>query len=102
MTKLKANPIVNGKFWIIEEDGERVGTLTKNNDKTFMYCCDTGTSFFENERQLKNTFNDINWGSSISDKDTEKKRRLVSRQNHYQGGPQGGQSPYTPHCSLQK
>ena len=56
MTKLKANPIVNGKFWIIEEDGERVGTLTKNNDKTFMYCCDTGTSFLENERQLKNTF----------------------------------------------
>ena len=41
-----------------------------------MYCCDTGTSFFENERQLKNTFNDINWGSSISDKDTEKKKEV--------------------------
>ena len=32
MTRLKANPIVSGKFWIIEEDGERVGPLTKNND----------------------------------------------------------------------
>ena len=76
MTRLKANPIVSGKFWIIEEDGERVGTLTKNNDKTFMYCCDTGTSFFENERQLKNTFNDINWGTSISDKDSVKKKEV--------------------------
>ena len=76
MTRLKANPIVSGKFWIIEEDGERVGTLTKNNDKTFMYCRDTGTSFFENERQLKNTFNDINWGTSISDKDSQKKKEV--------------------------
>ena len=41
-----------------------------------MYCCDTGTSFFENERQLKNTFNDINWGTSISDKDSEKKKEV--------------------------
>ena len=61
MTRIKANPIVAGKFWIVEEDGERIGTLSKQEDKTYMYCCNTHTKFYENEKQLTRDV-DIEWG----------------------------------------
>ena len=52
MTKIKASPIVDGKFWIVEEDGQRIGTLSKQEDKSYMYCCNTQTKFYESEKQL--------------------------------------------------
>lgn len=61
MTKIKANPIVAGKFWIVEEDGERIGTLSKQEDKSYMYCCNTHTKFYESEKQLTRDV-DIEWG----------------------------------------
>jgi len=61
MTHIKANPIVAGKFWIVEEDGERIGTLSKQEDKTYMYCCNTHTKFYDNEKQLAKDIN-IEWG----------------------------------------
>ena len=61
MTKIKANPIVAGKFWIVEEDGERIGTLSKQEDKSYMYCCNTHTKFYESEKQLTKDV-DIEWG----------------------------------------
>jgi hypothetical protein len=61
MTHLKANPIVANKFWIIEEDGERIGTLSRQEDKTYMYCCNTHTKFYENEKQLTSDI-EIEWG----------------------------------------
>ena len=69
MTNIKANPIVANKFWIIEEDGERIGTLSKQEDKSYMYCCNTHTKFYENEKQLVSDVN-IEWGI----KDVEKKQ----------------------------
>ena len=61
MTNLKANPIVDNKFWIVEEDGERIGTLSRQEDKSYMYCCNTHTKFYENEKQLTTDI-DIEWG----------------------------------------
>ena len=29
MTDLHAKPIVDGKLWVVEQDGERIGTLHK-------------------------------------------------------------------------
>ncbi len=66
MTKIKASPIVDGKFWIVEEDGQRIGTLSKQEDKSYMYCCNTQTKFYESEKQLVKDI-DITWGATISD-----------------------------------
>ena len=33
---IKAKPIVDGKFWILEEDGEKIGTLHKKENNKFM------------------------------------------------------------------
>ena len=30
MTFLKAKPVLEGKFWIVEDEGQRVGTLRKD------------------------------------------------------------------------
>ena len=35
---IKAKPILKNKFWIIENNGERIGTLSKQEDKRYMYC----------------------------------------------------------------
>ena len=39
---INAKPILKNKFWIIESNGERIGTLSKEEDKRYMYSCSTG------------------------------------------------------------
>jgi hypothetical protein len=57
----KAKPILEGKFWIVENEGSRVGTLTLDEDKYILSDKD-GTHFFDSEKQLKKTLGDISWG----------------------------------------
>ena len=63
---IKGKSIVAGKFWIVEEDGERIGTLSKQEDKTYMYCCNTHTKFYESEKHLSKEIA-IEWETTISD-----------------------------------
>jgi hypothetical protein len=49
---IKAKPVLEDKFWIMEKDGVRVGTLTVNEDK-FMFSGTDGVRFFDNKRQLE-------------------------------------------------
>lgn len=48
---VKAKEIVDGKFWIVESGGVRVGTLSLDEDQ-YMLSDTSGTHFFT-ERQLK-------------------------------------------------
>lgn len=59
---MRAKEILDGKFWILENNGVRVGTLSLDEDQKYMYTCDAGTSFFANERQLKKSLGNIVWG----------------------------------------
>jgi len=52
---IKAKPILDNKFWIVEEEGERVGTLSKEDDN-WVFSSKGNVSFFQNETQLKKTF----------------------------------------------
>lgn len=63
---IKAKEVLNGKFWILENNGVRVGTLSLDEDKKYMYTCDAGTSFFDNERQLKKSIGNIVWGGATN------------------------------------
>jgi hypothetical protein len=49
---IKAKPVLEDKFWIMEKDGVRVGTLTVNEDK-YMFSGSDGVRFFDNKRQLE-------------------------------------------------
>ena len=33
---IKAKPILKNKFWIIENNGQRIGTLSKQEDKRYI------------------------------------------------------------------
>lgn len=59
--KIVAKEILGGKFWIVEEDGEKVGTISYSDEK-YMLSDKNGTRFFENQKQLKKSLgNDITW-----------------------------------------
>jgi hypothetical protein len=48
---VKAKEVLNGKFWIVENNNERVGTLSLSDDQ-YMLSDASGTHFY-NETQLK-------------------------------------------------
>ena len=52
---LKAKSVLKDKFWIVEEDDQRVGTLSWNDDR-YMFSSLAETCFFDNTRQMKKKF----------------------------------------------
>ena len=65
--KLSAKEILKNKFWIVESEGEKVATLSINEDSQYMFSNNTGTRFFKNIKQLSKNLNaDITW-TSIND-----------------------------------
>lgn len=56
MTELRAKPIVDGKFWIVEQDGEKVGTLHKKENNKFMLSSKAGQKFFGKKEDLVKAF----------------------------------------------
>lgn len=52
---IKAKPILDNKFWIVEDEGVRVGTLSRDEEK-FIFSKKGEISFFKSESQLKKTF----------------------------------------------
>jgi hypothetical protein len=70
---IKAKPILKDKFWIIENNGNNVGTLSAC-DEQFMYTCDTGSKMYTSTSQLyKDLGGKISWAESISDHDVKEK-----------------------------
>ena len=59
---LKAKSILKDKFWIVENDGKRIGTMSWNEDR-YMFSSQVETCFFDNKRQMKKKFGaEIIWG----------------------------------------
>ena len=56
MTEIHAKPIVDGKFWIVEKDGEKIGTLHKKENNKFFLSSKTGESWFSKKEELTKAF----------------------------------------------
>ena len=56
MTDFHAKPIVDGKFWIVEQNGEKIGTLHKKENNKFMLSSKDGSSFFGKKEELLKAF----------------------------------------------
>ena len=52
---IKAKPVLENKFWIVEEEGVRVGTLTKDDDN-FLLATKGTVSIYKDEKQLSRKF----------------------------------------------
>ena len=55
MTFIQAKPIIDDKFWIVEEEGVKIGTLRKNEDK-FVFSNETGIRIFDNKKSITEQF----------------------------------------------
>lgn len=55
-TTMQAKPIVADKFWIVENNGERVGTLRKKENNKFILSSTTGNSCYSDKSELVKAF----------------------------------------------
>ena len=56
MTELHAKPIIDNKFWIVEENGEKIATLRKNEDNRFVMSNQDGIKIYETKEHVTRTF----------------------------------------------
>jgi hypothetical protein len=56
MTIIHAKPIIDNKFWIVEEDGEKIATLRKNDDNKFVMSNELGIKIYETKESLTRQF----------------------------------------------
>jgi|TARA_B110000503_G_scaffold25188_1_gene39763 hypothetical protein len=79
---IKAKPILENKFWIVENNGQRMGTLSFD-DERYMFSSKVETCFFDNKRQMKNRFGvDIVWGDETKVVETPKDLNSLSVNNY--------------------
>ena len=56
MTELHAKPIVDGKFWIVEDQGNKVGVLKVTEQKKYVFSSKDKVTTFDNKKKLFETF----------------------------------------------
>jgi len=56
MTELHAKPIVDGKFWIVEQDGTKIATLHKKDNNKFILSSTSGEVMFNKKEELTKQF----------------------------------------------
>jgi hypothetical protein len=53
---LHAKPVIDNKFWIVEQNGEKFGTLRKNEDDKFVLSNNSGFKVYNNKESLTRQF----------------------------------------------
>ena len=61
---IKANTVLKNKFWIIEDNGKKVGTLSYSDDR-YLYSCNNETCFFDNQKQISKKLGTIQWDGEL-------------------------------------
>jgi len=56
MTEIYAKPIVDGKFWIVEQGGEKIATLHKKENNKFILSSSNGEMMFNKKEELTKQF----------------------------------------------
>lgn len=56
MTEIHAKPIIQDKFWIVEENGEKIATLRKNDDNRFVMSNEAGIKIYDTKKSLIDQF----------------------------------------------
>jgi hypothetical protein len=56
MTEIHAKPIVDGKFWIVEQDGNKIATLHKKENNKFVLSSTSGEMMFNKKQDLTKQF----------------------------------------------
>ena len=65
MTEIYAKPVIDGKFWIVEQNGAKIATLQKKDNDKFVLSSSNGEIMFNKKEELTTQF-----GSSFFLKNT--------------------------------
>jgi hypothetical protein len=95
MTEIHAKPIIEGKYWIVEQNGEKIGTLQKKENNKFMLSGKDGSSFFGKKEELLKAFGKDFFGSKI-------KTSISSQEVRDVHGYPTSCHPYNPMYNVQK
>jgi len=77
MNKIQAKEILKDKFWIVESRGEKVGTISFNEEQKYMLTNTAGTKFFKNIKQLSSNLDaEISWTSTEQFDETPTEREV--------------------------
>lgn len=90
MTELLARPVIKNKFWIVEQDGEKVGNIQAIDEGGFVYVHNEQREKFATVNLLKKHFN------IVFDKATKEPKKTESRAYDVYGWPADSK----PHNSL--
>ena len=64
---IKAKSVLKDRFWILENESQRIGTMSLN-DEGYMFSNQVETCFFDNKRQMKKKFGtEIIWSDVTED-----------------------------------
>jgi hypothetical protein len=95
MTEIHAKPIVDGKFWIVEQDGAKIGTLHKKENNKFVLSSNDGNSFFGKKEELITAFGKGFFGTKVKTTISDQEVRDVY-------GYSTSCHPYNPMFNVQK
>lgn len=56
MTEIHAKPIIDNKFWIVEQGGEKIATLRKSEDNRFVMSNEEGVKIYDTKKSLTDKF----------------------------------------------
>ena len=63
---IKAKPILKDKFWIVEDEGKRIGTLSVSDDRYVLSSKEIGVRFFDNKRQLERALGKTEFETTVT------------------------------------
>ena len=68
---IKAKEVLKNKFWIVEENGTKVGTLSAN-EECYTYSCSDGVQVYSSFDQLIDNVGKVNWTAGDAPEEGEK------------------------------
>lgn len=95
MTELQAKPIIDGKFWIVEQDGVKVGLLHKKENNKYAFSNKEGEAIFNKKDEVVKQFGKNFFQVSENTKVVHAEVRDVY-------GYATGSRPYNPLFNVQK
>ena len=95
---VRAKTLVKDKFWIVEQNGEKLGTLQKQNGNGWIFLSKKDKQIFETQESLFTRF-----GFNIFDKATITQSESVQATDNFDvHGYPCSQHPYNPMFNVQK
>jgi hypothetical protein len=95
MTIIHAKPIIDNKFWIVEQDGEKCATLRKDEENRFVLSNKLGIKIFENKKRIIDQFGEDFFVAKIIQESTDNLPNEVH-------GFSTKSTPYNPMYDIQK